>query len=238
MTTLNVGFELKSIGEREFDGFGAVFGNVDRGGDVVLPGAFARTLKEHKAAGTMPAMFWMHQKDQVPGVWLDMKEDREGLYVKGEILETTLGRDVRTLVQRKAVRGLSMGYVPEEVDYDRDGNRLLKQVELVEVSIVSLAMNPLARIEHVKARLSADGEYVPLPREVERIFRDAGCSKAVARGLMSRLFDDGSDAGAMLGGPRCDAGAAGGDEEEKQAFAALSRLTERLAVAAIRPIQL
>lgn len=232
------GFELKSISEREFEGYGAVFGNVDHGGDIVLPGAFARTLKAHKDDGTMPLMFWMHQPDQVPGVWLDMKEDRSGLYVKGEILDTTLGRDVRTLLQKKAVRGLSIGYRPTEADYDRDGNRLLKQVEVAEVSIVSMAMNPLARVEHVKARLSADGEYVPLPRELERMFRDAGCSKAVARGLMSRLFDDGSDAGAMLGGPRCDAGAAGGDEEEKQVLAALDHLSERFAVSAIRPIQL
>ncbi len=230
------GFELKSIGEREFDGYGSVFGNADHGGDIVLPGAFARTLKEHKDAGSMPLMFWMHQSDQVPGVWTDIKEDRSGLYVKGEIVDTTLGRDVRTLLQKKAVRGLSIGYRPQEADYDRDGNRLLKQVELVEVSIVSMAMNPLARVEHVKTRLSAEGEYVPSEREVERHFRDMGCSKGVARALIARLFD-GSDAGGMPGGSRWDAGAAG-DDEAKQMLAALERLTDRIGAQAISSIQL
>lgn len=230
MPHIDFRFDLKSIGPREFEGFGAVFGNVDRGGDILLPGAFTRSLKEHQDAGTMPSMFWMHQPDQVPGVWLDMKEDRPGLHVKGEILDTMLGRDVHTLVQKKAVRGLSMGYRPIDTDYDRDGNRLLKQVELFEVSIVSMAMNPLARIEHVKARLSADGEYVPSEREVERMFRELGCSKGVARALIARLFD-GDDAGGMPGSHRWDAGQP--DDEEKQVLDALARLTDKVGAQAL-----
>lgn len=223
-------FELKSIGPREFDGYGAIFGNVDHGGDIILPGAFSRTLAQHKADGTMPLMFWMHQPDQVPGVWLELREDRPGLYVRGEVVDTALGRDVRTLMQKQAVRGLSIGYRPTDTDYDRDGNRLLKQVELAEVSIVSMAMNPLARIEHVKTRLSVDGEYVPTEREVERFFRKMGCSKGVARALIARLFD-GSDAGGTPGGSRWDAGAAG--DEFKQVHGSLERLLDVIGAQAL-----
>ncbi|MEY2687449.1 MAG: hypothetical protein RL375_1647, partial [Pseudomonadota bacterium] len=198
-------FELKSIGPREFEGYGSIFGNEDLGGDIVVPGAFAKTMAEHKDAGTMPLMYWMHQPDQVPGVWLDMQEDRKGLYVRGELVDTQLGRDVRTLLQKNAVRGLSIGYRPVDTDW-HGSSRLLKQVQLAEVSIVSQAMNPLAKVEAIKARLSADGEYVPTQREFEEHFRKMGCSKNVARTLIGRLFGGDSGAGGMPGGPRWDAG--------------------------------
>ncbi len=92
----SVHFEIKSFSGRKFEGHGSIFGNRDLGGDIVIPGAFAKTLAEHKAAGTMPLMCWMHHPDQVPGVWHDMGEDKDGLYVAGELVDTTLGRDVLT----------------------------------------------------------------------------------------------------------------------------------------------
>lgn len=228
----SVHLEIKSFSGRKFEGYGSIFGNRDLGGDIVIPGAFAKTLAEHKAAGTMPLMYWMHHPDQVPGVWHDMGEDKDGLYVAGELVDTTLGRDVKTLLEKKAVRGLSIGYQARDVDWDRDGSRLLKQVSLHEVSIVSMAMNPLARVEAMKARLSRDGEYVPSERELERLFRDAGCSKSVARTLITRLVD--ASSGGMPA-PRWDAGAIDEDEDELKAVAEmLERLTDRVGAEAIR----
>lgn len=188
--TLNISFEVKALGPREFEGHGSIFKNVDLGGDIVMPGAFQKTLAQHKANGTLPQMFWMHQMDQVPGLWTQMEEDDKGLYVKGELVDTSLGNDMRVLLQKKAVRGLSIGYSTVVSDYTKDGNRLLKELELWEVSLVSLAMNPLAKVEAVKARLSRDGEYVPTEREFERRLRDVGCSKNVARFMISRIFDE------------------------------------------------
>lgn len=224
-------FELKAIGPREFEGYGSIFGNEDLGGDVVVPGAFAKTIASHKDGGTMPLMFWMHQPDQVPGVWTDMQEDRKGLYVRGELVDTQLGRDVRTLLQKKAVRGLSIGYMPKDTDW-HGATRLLKQVDLHEVSIVSMAMNPLAEVEAVKARLSANGEYVPTEREIEEHFRKMGCSKNVARSLIARLFDGGLNAGGMPGGSRWDAGKAAATEE-KDAVLALNRLLDVIGAQAL-----
>jgi HK97 family phage prohead protease len=227
----SVSFEIKSIGAREFEGYGSIFGNRDLGGDIVLQGAFARSLAEHRKAGTLPVMYWMHQPDQVPGVWLEMAEDKAGLYVRGETVDTVLGRDVHTLLKKQAVRGLSMGYRTIEADWDADGNRLLKQVELHEVSVVSRAMNPLAKVEAVKARLSADGEYVPSEREIEQHFREMGCSRKVAKQLLARLFE-GSDASGTLGGSLRDAGKAG-DEDDGQLLALLGRLTDVIGAQAI-----
>ncbi len=203
---LTVPLEVKALNDGELEGHGSVFRNVDRGGDVVVPGAFKRSLAQHKKSGTLPQMFWMHDPSRVPGKWTDMAEDEYGLHVRGVLAETELGREMRTLAQMKAVRGLSIGYQVKDADYDADGNRLLKEIDLWEVSLVSLAMNPLARIEAAKARLSRDGEYVPTAREFERTLRDAGYSRKIAATLVGKVFD-GADPSGMLAGHLRDAGA-------------------------------
>jgi uncharacterized protein len=227
--TLNVALEIKALSTREFEGHGSVFGNIDLGGDIVVPGAFKRSLAEHRKSGSLPQMFWMHRADQVPGLWTEMSEDKTGLYVKGELVDTTLGNEMHTLLTRKAVRGLSIGYRPVDTEYDKDGNRLLKEIDLWEVSLVSLAMNPLAKIEAAKARLSASGEYVPTEREFERRLRDAGCSKSVARFIIARVFDD--EAGGMPDLHRRDAGEV--DDEADLVLKAINGLTDKVSAAVL-----
>lgn len=205
--TKNMAFELKALKDRQFEGYGSVFGNVDYGGDVVIQGAFAKTLADHKDRGVLPQMFWMHQMDKVPGKWLAMEEDTKGLYVKGEFVNTPLGDEIHTLVQQKAVRGLSIGFVTTERAYDKEGNRLIKEVDLWEVSPVSLAMNPLASVTAAKSRLSRDFEYVPETREFKRQLEehlcDIGCSKRVAMRLISNMFK-GLDSETLDDGPQGD----------------------------------
>jgi HK97 family phage prohead protease len=190
MQKLKVPLEIKSLDNREFSGYGSVFGNEDLGGDIVLPGAFKRSLAKKKKDGQLPQMFWAHDPSRVPGKWLDMQEDKSGLAVKGVLAPTPLGDEIHTLLKMEAVRGLSIGFVTKDQDFDNDGNRLIKEVDLWEVSIVSLPMNPLAQVEHVKSRLSAAGEYVPTVREFERCLRDVGCSQRVAKMMIAKLFDD------------------------------------------------
>jgi len=187
--------EIKSLSSMKFEGHGAVFGNVDLGGDVLMPGAFARTLAKHKSEGTFPAMFWMHDQTRIPGKWLDIMEDDTGLPVKGELAQTDLGKEVHTLLKMDAVGGLSIGYLPTDVDYAADGVRLLNEVDLFEVSIVAIPMNPKAQIAHVKSRLSARGEYVPtdkelaeLKRDAERHLRSKGFSRVLAMQCAKNLF--------------------------------------------------
>lgn len=220
--TLNIGLELKAINARGFEGHGSIFRNVDLGGDIVVPGAFQRTLAKHGKAGALPPMFWMHKPDHVPGAWMEMREDDVGLFVHGQLADTTLGNEMRTLLQMKAVRGLSIGYRPIDTDFDADGNRLLKEIDLWEVSLVSLAMNPLARVEQAKSRLSRDGEYCPTEREFERILRDAGCSKKTALTLVARVFD--AEPGGMPDSRR-DAGTV--DPEAAEVMKTLAQFTDR-----------
>ena len=187
--------EIKDLNDREFEGHGSVFGNKDLGDDIVVPGAFKRSLIEKKQSGIMPGMFWMHDPGKVIGKWTEMKEDSRGLWVRGTLAKTPLGDEVRELMRMDAVSGMSIGFQIREHDYDKEGNRLIKEIDLWEVSVVSLPMNPLARVTNVKTQTSDSGEYVPTPREFERILRDVGCSKAVAKRIIHKLFSDEVEAG-------------------------------------------
>lgn len=183
----NLPLQIKRLNSREFDGYGSVAGNVDLGGDVIMPGAFKRTLAEHRTRQQLAQMFWMHDPSRVPGKWLEMTEDENGLYVKGVLADTDLGNEIHTLLNMDAVRGLSIGFVTKDQEFEDDGTRLIKDVDLWEVSIVSLPMNPLAQVAHVKSRLSAAGEYVPTMKEFERVLRDAGCSRSVAKQIVYNI---------------------------------------------------
>jgi len=200
MTNKNITcpLEIKALSKREFEGYGSIFGNKDLGDDVVVQGAFRRTLSEHKGEDTLPMMFWMHDPSRIPGKWLEMEEDSQGLYVKGVLADTPLGNEIHTLLGMKAVSGLSIGYIPRDQDFNNDGVRLIKDADLLETSIVSIPMNPLAQIAHAKSRLSERGEYVPgqdelasLKRECEQFFREKGFSKSLSTMYVSNMFKSG-----------------------------------------------
>ena len=111
-SNLTIPLEIKSLTKGEFDGHGSIFGNEDLGGDIVLPGAFSRSLNQHRKNNSMPQMFWMHDPGRVPGKWVDMSEDDDGLKVKGILADTPLGNEIHTLLKMDAVRipySISMG---------------------------------------------------------------------------------------------------------------------------------
>lgn len=146
---LRLKFETKAQ-EGLFEGYGAVFGNIDQGGDIVMPGAFAASLKQHEARGTLPAMLWMHKQDAPIGRWLAMAEDSMGLHVKGQLnLSTAAGREAYAHIKDGDVSGLSIGYaIPEGgSEFLKSGVQRIKQASLFEVSVVTLPMNEEARIK-------------------------------------------------------------------------------------------
>lgn len=181
---LNVEFEFKNLQTRQFEGHGATFGNVDLGGDIVVPGAFKRSLA--KMGDNLPPMLWSHDPTQIPGKWLEMGEDNVGLAVKGEFADTQLGKETRTLLAMGAVKGMSIGYITHDWDFDNDGNRLLKEVEVVELSVVAIPMNPEAQVSAVKSMLGHTG-----PRLLEERLRDVGCSKNAAKAVIHDLLESG-----------------------------------------------
>lgn len=167
-------------------GYGAVFGNVDAYGDVIAPGAFAKSLAAHKAAGTAPMMLLEHGDAPLPiGVWDQMSEDGTGLQVKGRFLDTTMGVDSWKAAKAGAITGLSIGYRPVEFELrskPEDPRRTLKAVDLVEVSLVGMPANGKARVSQVKS-----AEEIITIRELEDALRDAGYSKNEALAICSRF---------------------------------------------------
>lgn len=167
-------------------GYGAVFGNVDSYGDVILPGAFSKSLAAHKEAGTMPQMLLEHGSSPLPiGVWKSMSEDGHGLKVEGEFLTTSLGIDSWKAAKAGAIDGLSIGYRPTEFEMRAkpdDPRRKLKSVELVEVSLVGRPANAKARVSQIKS-----AEEIITIRELEDALRDAGYSKSDALAICSRF---------------------------------------------------
>lgn len=229
---ITIPLEIKSLSGREFDGHGSIFGNLDLGGDIVIPGAFKRSLAQHKKAGSLPLLFWMHDPSRVPGKWLEMSEDKKGLAVKGTLAPTPLGDEVHTLLKMDAVSGLSIGYRTIDQDYDSDGNRLIKEAELWEVSVVSLPMNPLAQVTHVKTQLSARGEYVPSIREFETILRDVGCSRDVSKHIIRKVYESECREDAVHSNLDPDSCR----EDEREALKVADRVCESLLIGRIHEI--
>ncbi len=195
-------FELKAIDEAGvFSGYVAVFNNVDLGGDVILPGAFADTLAAWKTKGTLPPVLWQHRTGEPLGPFLEMREDNVGLWVKGQLLVNDVPRakEARALLQAKAINGMSIGYVSRDDSWDRVTDvRTLKKVDLYEGSIVTFPMNPMAGVSDVKSRLAS----LETLADAETLLRDAGgFSKAEAVALVSRIKSLSS-----RGDPEVDAG--------------------------------
>jgi len=128
-------------------GYASLFGAPDQGGDVVESGAYAASLKSLMASGRRVKMLWQHDPAQPIGVWDEVREDSKGLYVKGRLLvDVEKGREAAALIGAGAIDGLSIGYRTLKATKDGKGRRLLAELELWEVSLVTFPMLPTARI--------------------------------------------------------------------------------------------
>lgn len=179
-------FQAGDGDEREVVGYGAVFGNVDSYGDVIAPGAFAKSLAAIKMGEKpMPAMLLSHNPEALPvGVWTEMSEDGVGLRVKGRLLDTTQGMDTYKALKAGAITGLSIGFRPIEYalrSKPDEPRRTLRSVDLLEVSVVGFPANDRARVLNVKA------DNVTTIRDLERALRDAGYSKSEALRICAKF---------------------------------------------------
>ncbi|WP_353471998.1 HK97 family phage prohead protease [Salipiger sp. H15] len=129
------------------EGYASLFGKPDQGGDIVAPGAYAASLTRLAGEGRAVRMLWQHDPAQPIGIWDEVREDALGLHVKGRLLETVAkGREAAALVAAGAIDGLSIGYRTVSAVKDREGRRLLRELELWEVSLVTFPMLPSARV--------------------------------------------------------------------------------------------
>ncbi|MFV1530605.1 HK97 family phage prohead protease [Phaeobacter sp. JH209A] len=153
---------IKALDEEtgEFEGYGSTFGGEpDSYGDIVVAGAFADSLADHKAKGTMPKLFWQHDPSQPIGKWLAAEEDETGLLMRGRLnMGVQRGREAAALLKEGDIDGLSIGYRIATGGFrvdDEDGVWYLEKLELHEVSIVSIGANEKATITSVKSAKAA-----------------------------------------------------------------------------------
>lgn len=161
MKKMVVPFEVKEITEDGdyfiFEGYASTFGNVDRGLDVVMPGAFLETIAELMSsakAGKLPAL-WQHNSDMPIGSYTEFREDSHGLFVKGRLPKSDTFVSGRVVPQMKvgSISCMSIGY--STLDYIIEaGVRVLKKLKLWEISLVTTPMNPLAEITGFKSAVA------------------------------------------------------------------------------------
>ena len=155
MKTTECGLELKFCREGSvqvtdgtlIEGYASLFGLADQGGDIVQPGAYTRSLERMTARGGTVKMLWQHDPAQPIGIWDDIREDERGLFVKGRLLpEVARAREAAALIGAGAIDGLSIGYRTIAAEKDSKGRRLLAELDLWEVSLVTFPMLREARV--------------------------------------------------------------------------------------------
>jgi HK97 family phage prohead protease len=183
--------QLKSDSDEPgvFEGYASKFDQVDKVGDTILKGAFAKSLITNNVKG-----FLNHDSSDVPPIdWLELKEDDVGLYAVGKVdLEHHMGKSIYSALKRGAIDGLSIGFTAKPGDFEvkkgyegkGNGNRTYKNLHLMEISPVTWPCDEGARIQSVKM---ADANLVSL-KDCEHYLRDAwGLSKAEATEIVSRV---------------------------------------------------
>ena len=139
----------KREGDIRFAGYAAVFDRVDRGGDIVRAGAFAASLR----AGPAVPLLWQHRPGAVVGVIETLEEDARGLRVVARVTHPKAAG----LVARWALTVLSFGYRVRAARGARP--RELVALDLAELSLVAVPMQPLARVIAVEG-----GSIRPAPK--------------------------------------------------------------------------
>ncbi|MBI0435418.1 HK97 family phage prohead protease [Roseomonas sp. KE0001] len=136
----------------QISGYAAVWGRRDLFGDVVQRGAFAKSLAAHRTAGTRPLMLWAHDPARPVGVWTEIREDDTGLHVTGMlVMDSTAGRDAHAMLKAQALDGLSIGFRTIRAAPATGGGRVVSEMELIEISLVSRPAQHAARVASVRS---------------------------------------------------------------------------------------
>lgn len=182
-----------------FSGYGSIFGEVDTYGDAVVPGAFKASLARHAADARMPALLWQHDTACPIGIWTKIGEDKKGLWCEGRlILDVAQAREAHALLKAGAVTGLSIGFAVEAAEWaspdgfeekfgwypaqtaNNNQVRLLKEIDLWEISLVTFPACGPARVADVKKVVAPKPDFRPLSTALARRGR-AIASLAAAR---------------------------------------------------------
>lgn len=135
-------------------GYASCFERIDKQRDIIAKGAFSKTLRAWQLSGKKPKMLWQHRSHQPIGVWTHLREDGYGLYVEGQLaLGTTQADEAYLLLKKGVLDGLSIGFRTIEAVQDKYRKaRLILDIDLIEISLVTFGANPSALVQQVKFR--------------------------------------------------------------------------------------
>ncbi len=188
-------FKQESLSEEGiFEGYASDYiDKKDSYGDIIVKGAFTKTLQNGGRNGNGIAMLWSHNSDKPIGVWQSITDEGNRLKAIGQLaMKTQLGKETYELMKIGAVKGLSIGY---DISRDEDGKaledayefdskkkiRYLKQLDLWEISPVVFPANIRATITSVKDVEDIEQKAQGNIREFERLLREEGCSNQLAK---------------------------------------------------------
>jgi HK97 family phage prohead protease len=151
MTHVSTDLEIKSMSEKgEISGYASIFNVLDGNGDVVLPGAFAKSTKNFRL-GKKPKLLWQHDAGNPIGVIEDIHEDANGLFIKSRLLlDIPKAKEVYELLKNKAIDGFSIGYRVTD-SYHNNNIQYLTDIELLEISVVTFPACSNATVDSVKS---------------------------------------------------------------------------------------
>lgn len=150
----SISLEIKAdeTDERSFTAYASKFGNVDAHGDIVMPGAYSASL----ASGRKIKLLFNHDPNLPIGKVTEAYEDETGLMIKGFFSDTAKGNEIRQLVLDGAIDSMSVGYRTRDYEYNQLGHRLLKEIDLFEISVVVFPSNDQALITSAKSEDDAE----------------------------------------------------------------------------------
>ena len=190
---LEIKAQISALGEEQeedgvFEGYGSIFNNTDLGNDVIVNGAFTKSIKRTGAKGVK--LLYQHKTDMPIGVYESIEEDEKGLKVRGRLaMKTQAGRETYELMKMGALDGLSIGFrtSPKGQSYDpKTKTRVIKEVELMEISVVTFPMNPKAKVDAVKAKELSIREWENGLRDAFNLSRSE--AKMAAKAVQDAFF--------------------------------------------------
>jgi len=187
--TFDTEFEIKQVSEETdddgefgfFEGFAATFGNIDLVNDRLEPGAFTKTLKQNDGVFKL---LWQHRSSNLIGKIVEAKETKKGLQIKGRInLGTALGKEAFALLKARDIDRMSIGFQVKNQDFERDtGTRIITEIKLFEVSLVTFPANPKAAVTDVKSIEEAESLS-----DIENILHNKGFTNNESKAIISQI---------------------------------------------------
>ncbi len=128
-----------------FFGYVSIFTFEDSCEDIIINNAFKNNIKQKNIV----PLLWQHKKDEVIGIVYNFKEDYMGLYVEGQINSKKYNK-IYYFIKNNMINGLSIGYITNDFVFDKNGRRIIKSLDLIEISVVLSPANKFANIIYCK----------------------------------------------------------------------------------------